>query len=139
YFVWPLMLWAAWKLRTKLVLPVMLVGLCSFALNIWVVRFNATAAFYSPVTRFWELSAGSFLAVSSLPAYRSNILRETSAICAALLIIAALLVFNPTSQYPGWRALLPTLGTCLLITAGPKSFVNRVALANPLAVWFGLI
>jgi peptidoglycan/LPS O-acetylase OafA/YrhL len=139
YFVWPLMLWAAWKLRSKLVFPVILVGLFSFALNIWIVRFNATAAFYSPVTRFWELSAGSFLAVASLPQYRSNLLRETSAICGALLIIAALIALSPTNEYPGWRALMPTIGTCLLITAGPKSFVSRIALANPLVVWFGLI
>jgi peptidoglycan/LPS O-acetylase OafA/YrhL len=139
YIVWPLMLWVAWKLRTNLVFPVMLVGLFSFALNIWIVRFNASAAFYSPVTRFWELSAGSFLAVWCHPKYRSSLLRETSAICGALLIIAGLFVFSPATEYPGWRALAPTIGTCLLITAGPKSLVSRIALANPLAVWFGLI
>jgi peptidoglycan/LPS O-acetylase OafA/YrhL len=139
YFVWPVMLWGACKLRMNLVFPVLLVGLFSFALNIWIVRLNVSAAFYSPFTRFWELSAGSFLAMWCRPNYRSRLLRETSAICGALLIIAGLFAFSSAREYPGWRALVPTIGTCLLITAGPKSFVSRYVLAHPLAVWVGLI
>jgi peptidoglycan/LPS O-acetylase OafA/YrhL len=139
YFVWPLMLWVAWKLRMNLVFPILLVGLISFALNIWVVRFSTPAAFYSPFTRFWELSAGSFLAVWPRPKYQSSLLRETSAICGALLVVAGLFAFSSAREYPGWRALVPTIGACLLIMAGPKSFVSRNLLANPFAIWIGLI
>jgi hypothetical protein len=41
--------------------------------------------------------------------------------------------------FPGFWAILPTLGTVLLISAGPNAILNRSVLSNPLAVWFGKI
>ena len=41
--------------------------------------------------------------------------------------------------YPGWLALLPTLGTLLLISAGPAAWVNQALLSRRLWVGIGLI
>jgi SGNH domain (fused to AT3 domains) len=43
------------------------------------------------------------------------------------------------SAFPGWWALLPTLGTFLVISAGPGAWVNRRVLASRGLVWIGLI
>jgi hypothetical protein len=43
------------------------------------------------------------------------------------------------SKFPGWWALLPTIGAVLLISAGQKGWFNRNVLANPVFVWVGLI
>jgi hypothetical protein len=44
-----------------------------------------------------------------------------------------------TSKFPGWWALLPTLGGAFLILAGPNALVNRRILSNKILIWFGLI
>ncbi len=43
------------------------------------------------------------------------------------------------AAYPGWSALAPTIGTALLIAAGPKAWVNRRLLARRVPVFIGLI
>jgi peptidoglycan/LPS O-acetylase OafA/YrhL len=66
YIVWPLLLWFAWKQRLNLLTVTMVVVAISFSLNVNTVQNDATAAFYSPQTRFWELLAGSILAYITL-------------------------------------------------------------------------
>jgi peptidoglycan/LPS O-acetylase OafA/YrhL len=56
-----------------------------------------------------------------------------------LLLTAAIALFNQDMAFPGWRALLPTLGTTLLIWAGPHAWLNRKLLANHSVVFIGLI
>jgi hypothetical protein len=41
--------------------------------------------------------------------------------------------------FPGWWALLPTMGTFLVIAAGPEAWLNRRVLASRGLVWVGLI
>ena len=41
--------------------------------------------------------------------------------------------------FPGWWALMPVLGSALLIMVGPNSWVARKILSNRILVWFGLI
>ncbi|MDI1351624.1 MAG: acyltransferase family protein [bacterium] len=56
-----------------------------------------------------------------------------------LLIAAGLLLINDEKVYPGTWALLPTLGTTLVIAAGYDAWFNRNILANSWLVWVGLI
>jgi hypothetical protein len=41
--------------------------------------------------------------------------------------------------YPGWPALLPTVGAALIVAAGPATFFNRVLLGARVPVFIGLI
>ena len=50
---------------------------------------------------------------------------DVQALLGLTLIVAAAVGLNRTSLYPGWWALLPTLGTCLLISAGPSAGSDR--------------
>jgi len=54
------------------------------------------------------------------------------------LILLATLWSVESTRYPGWHALLPTVGTCLLIAAGPLPVINRALAWRPL-VALGLI
>lgn len=49
------------------------------------------------------------------------------------------MLLTKSNLFPGWWALLPTLGGALLIFAGPQAWVNQKILSNRLLVWFGLI
>lgn len=144
YIVWPVLLHVARKAgrRLGLLLVVMMVG--SFVLNLVLLPDHPVATFYSPLTRFWELLIGSTLAYVTLNDRRwlfegSTRIRNVKSITGAVLIGAAVLLLNAEQPFPGWRALVPTLGAYLLISAGPDAWLNRKILANPLMVWFGLI
>lgn len=46
---------------------------------------------------------------------------------------------NKDFSFPGKYALLPVVGSVLLISAGPKAWINHTILSNKVAIWFGLI
>lgn len=164
YIVWPLLLWFSWRQRLNLLTITVLVGIVSFCLNIGAIGTSAVTAFYSPQTRFWELLSGAVLAHVNLserkilpklwprldrwlgpivyakaPEANGNTLRNVlSALGLGLLVIAALLI-SKERHFPGWWALLPIIGTVLIISAGMHAWVNRVVLSNRALTWFGLI
>lgn len=140
YIVWPILLWAIWRFKTKflIVASVFLVG--SFVFNTHIVMNDPTAAFYSPISRAWELLAGSILAYLNRyrPSYQHAFL-HTQSILGFLLILAGFIFIHKSASFPGYWALMPVSGAVLLIAAGPSSVFNRYVLSNPLIVWIGLI
>lgn len=144
YLVWPLLLFLLRRHVRRILWMVLLIAVGSFALNVWAVNRDASAAFYLPPTRFWELMIGSVLAY--IHVYRpqhlfanggrfSNLL----AIGGAVLLAAALALLNEGRVFPGWWALLPTFGAALLIAAGPGTWINRTILSDRRLVFVGLI
>lgn len=148
YLVWPLMVWAAWKARLNALILIILVGGISFALNIFSVHSDSVGTFYSPQTRFWELLVGSLLAYANLhkhqyfPTWRETsgpTVRNVQSLTGLMLLVAAFALTTKNNQFPGWWALLPTVGAALIISAGPFAWLNRTILSGRLMVWFGLI
>jgi peptidoglycan/LPS O-acetylase OafA/YrhL len=140
YIVWPLLLVLLWKRRWNFTRVAWSIALVSFAFNVLSFPAHAQAAFYSPLSRFWELMIGGLLA-HALMCRTESITRYANAQSALgmVLIVAGLAFVNSERAFPGWWALLPTTGAALLISAGPLAWLNRVALSNPVAVWFGKI
>lgn len=142
YFVWPVLLFWARK-RSKW--PVLIgVFAISFAINIVLVSSQRETAFYSPLSRFWELLVGSSLAYAAR--YRgdhfprvSTRIRDLASLAGAALIGGAVLRMNSEAPFPGWRALAPTVGASLIIAAGYNAWFNRKVLSNVFMVWVGLI
>ena len=46
---------------------------------------------------------------------------------------------NSSSVFPSGWALIPVIGTVLIIISGSGSWINRILLMNPVSIWFGLI
>ena len=141
YIVWPLLLVIAHRFNFKNLKAILLLAFVSFTLNVYRVNSNVTSAFYLPQTRFWELLIGSILAYLSLYKNKSSTssVNNLKAIVGALLIILAISFIDKNKMFPGWWALLPTLGAFLLISAGAKAWINRYILANRATVFIGLI
>jgi peptidoglycan/LPS O-acetylase OafA/YrhL len=55
------------------------------------------------------------------------------------MIVAAIFGLDRSMAFPGWWALLPVIGTVLLIAAGPTAWINRNIFAHPACVYIGLI
>ncbi|MGO4309939.1 acyltransferase family protein [Pseudomonas sp. KB_15] len=164
YIFWPVIMWAAWKKQLNLLtIAVLLLG-ASFALNMEYIRENPAFTFYMPQTRCWELLIGSVLAYLSLykisafdkafkavdqflaavilkpiPVESGQTIRNVLSFIGLGLIAYGLATITKDDQFPGWRAIFPTVGTALIIAAGSRSWLNRSILSNKLMVWVGLI
>jgi peptidoglycan/LPS O-acetylase OafA/YrhL len=165
YIIWPLLIYLGYNRKFNLLILGLAITAGSFAFNVSTVHENFVQSYYSPITRFWELSLGSLLAYASLhrisfieavkkiipiplrQASNNDVsqlaLKErcsnTQSFLGILLIGGAVLVINKNREFPGWWALLPTVGTYLIISGGPKAWFNRMVLSHPILVWFGLI
>jgi peptidoglycan/LPS O-acetylase OafA/YrhL len=112
----------------------------TFALACFWVRRNPTAAFFFAPLRAWELLFGAILSQRYLPAIDGKVQRELAALAGLLLILVPSLRYTSETPFPGLAALLPCLGTGLLIAAGEtgSSLVGRVLAWRPF-VFVGLI
>jgi peptidoglycan/LPS O-acetylase OafA/YrhL len=142
YVAWPLLLWWSSRRGITLARVIAVTALLSFCINVAGVASHPTSTFYSPLSRAWELLLGASLATPWLAklARRTPLWQLTTASAAGLiLIVVATLWLKSDHQFPGWWALLPTLGACLIIAAGPTGWVNRSILARSPMVAIGLI
>jgi peptidoglycan/LPS O-acetylase OafA/YrhL len=140
YIVWPLVLALAWRRRGSIPAVIATLAAGSFALGLVLTATAPTLAFYLPLSRGWELMAGGLLAWALLARgalfERGADLRSA---LGALLLAAGVLVISASQPFPGAWALLPVLGTVLLISGGPRAWLNRRLLAHPAAVLVGRI
>jgi peptidoglycan/LPS O-acetylase OafA/YrhL len=164
YIVWPLLLWLAHKQKISLLLVTIIFAVVSFVLNIKGVDKDAVATFYSPVTRFWELLCGSILAWTHLYAGANSAAAKTKfdawlvsvfyrkkpdpegetlsnvySFTGLTLLAVGFWHINKKFSFPGIWAIVPVLAAVLIISAGPRAWLNRAILSNKVVVWFGLI
>lgn len=146
YIVWPWLIALCWRSRLRLWLALLSVAVLSLLACLWWTPRDATAAFYAPYTRFWELLAGSALAYwavlraqSGRAAPPPTWLANSLSFAGLALMAASCLWLDKSQPFPGWRAALPVLGAVLVVAAGQASWLNRYVLSNRLMVGIGLI
>lgn len=144
YLVYPLVLWALWRLRASPLLCLGALTAISFVTCLVGTHADPAQAFYLPHTRMWELLAGATLAAqASTAASRTQPsapgTKHVQSLAGLGLILVGLMTITEGNHFPGWLATLPVVGAVLLIHAGPQAWVNRRVLAHPLATWIGLI
>ena len=139
YIFWPVLVAYTWRRHRSFLSLTAVIGFLSFGSNIYLTQIHTSAAFYLPVSRFWELMLGGLLAYTAL--HRPELLHRHYQLRSSLGVgmLVAGLVFVDRSAFPGWWALLPTLGSFLIIAAGPDAWANRLVLASRPMVWVGLI
>lgn len=147
YLVWPLLVAVLFR-RTRHAFVIMVsLAMCSMVTSVALSELRTSHAFYSPLTRFWELFAGALLsyvrlfhpsALKRCCATNINI-REVMATLGGILVLVAVCFLNIDVPFPGWRAGLPVLGAVLLISSGSSAWINSRVLSSPMLVWFGTI
>ena len=100
----------------------------------------ATATFYLPMTRAWELLLGTILSLKVFPAITSRYWRNSASAIGLFMIIAAAFAYDVSTPFPGIAALMPCIGAAFIIAAGQhgSSLVGRLLSSKPL-VFIGLI
>jgi peptidoglycan/LPS O-acetylase OafA/YrhL len=117
-----------------------LVTLITLAAASYLVLYRAHVVFFWTPFRVWELAIGGWLAVAKLPDIAAPPARCVVAALGIGMILAAGVLLDSNTVYPGHAALLPCLGASLVIWAGTKSnAVSTALLANRPMVFIGLI
>jgi peptidoglycan/LPS O-acetylase OafA/YrhL len=119
------------------------IAAASFGVSLMIFFGYKEWAFYSPISRAWELLAGGIVANWYVErpereyrgfAQGANVL----ATIGLVAIVGAAIGLDRNSWFPGPYALLPVLGAVLIIVT-PNSLVNRILLSNRPMVLIGLI
>lgn len=138
YLVWPFLLYLAWKRGFSLASAAAVLAVVSMVANIALIDHHRSAAFFLPMSRRWELSIGAMLTLTGFTA-KGKTAANLSALAGLALIGASVVVLDEASFFPGWWALLPTVGAALVMWAGPQAAFNKQVLASRVFVWLGLI
>jgi peptidoglycan/LPS O-acetylase OafA/YrhL len=156
YVVWPVLLIGAAALlrltgrrlhRAHLALLVALIGMPSLAWSVWLTQDNPERAYFVTTTRLWELAVGAAVAVALAGRHAGVPSRTGRGVAGGLaalglgLVVGCAVLLPETAWWPGAWALLPTVGTALLIVAGwiaPSHTIGRILGWRPLVVIGGL-
>jgi len=148
YFLYPMLfilalsLWRRVPRAGRLTALLVLVILVSFSFSVVETSSDATAAYFSPLTRAWELAFGGLLAVvgPSLMKLPSRVAVGLAWVGATCLLTAAFL-YGASTAYPGYDVALPVLGAGAVIaggTAAPRLGTELVLGRRPFQ-WLGNI
>jgi peptidoglycan/LPS O-acetylase OafA/YrhL len=147
YLFFPLLCALFFRMKSKWSLPAAFaaVATLSMIINLAFVSRYADASFYLPFSRLWELFMGAGLALyvqRSIHTWESHLNpagRNLLGIAGLAMLAGSVFGINSLEPFPGWVALLPTVGTALVIFAGPLAWTNRTILSWRPAVIVGLI
>lgn len=135
YIIYPLVLVGLSKLglnRLPYAICILFIG--SFSWSVYKSYVDPNYAFYLLPSRAWEMMLGGLAFYLSrtdfLDRYKNNIFY-----IGLTLILLAIFVYDPETRWPGVAALLPTLGTGLVIYAGKNNIFLSNIVAQKLGDW----
>ncbi|MFE6650257.1 acyltransferase family protein [Nocardioides sp. NPDC057772] len=112
------------RARRFLLAAIALITLTSFAWSVVHTPGDATAAYFSSLTRAWELGIGAALAILVTSGRvmqqlaRASWTRELLVLGGLAAIVVACLAYDEATPFPGYQAALPVLGSAAVILAG---------------------
>lgn len=120
-----------WKIITS-------IFFISLFLSIVLVATDRTAAYFAPYSRFWEMLAGVLLAL-----FAAKKIEHTSypflPFAGLTMIIVAVFMYTTATPFPGVAAVVPVLGTVLILSGNRENWLNRRFLATKIPVFIGKI
>ncbi len=134
YLIWPLFLMLVfrfWKDKAGHILTGLI--FVSLLYSQFLCVSSPKVAFYMLHSRAWELAFGGVLAVTDFPVLKSRTLINLLAAAGLALVMAGFAFLESKTQFPGIHAVLPVLGTVLMLYSGrsEESFLFRVLSWKP--------
>jgi peptidoglycan/LPS O-acetylase OafA/YrhL len=147
YVLFPLFLMLMWRFRKRWILSsFMVIAAISLLAAQWGAYNAPSATFFLLSTRGWELAIGASIAFYFL--YRTKTIHtllshkfvdETLSLAGLLMIGYAVFAYNEHVPFPSFYALIPTVGTGLIILFSSSQTVVGRLLSTKLLVGIGLI
>jgi len=143
YIIFPIFLMLIWRLGKRWILiSLSSAFMASLALAQYGAYARPSAAFFLLPTRSWELLIGAFSAfyLSSLNRTEfSKRLSEIGGWSGVILIFAAVFAYGKETPFPSFYALVPTIGTVLVILFATQQTIVGKFVGNRVFVAVGLI
>lgn len=143
YILFPLFIMSTWRFgKSKIILSLVLFFVASLSVAQWAAYKHPDAAFYLLPTRGWEILLGAFSAFIFNHKKKlavSHITEQILGLTGLALIFYSIFVFDSDTPFPGFYALVPTVGTLLIILFAKKNTLAAKLLSNNLVVGVGLI
>lgn len=143
YIFFPILILLAWRFGKRgMVAMLSLIALGSFILCLWASQNKPGAAFFLLPTRIWELAVGAltaFYCFKNKLKTDHGLLGEALSIAGLLLIVVSFLTYSSAIAFPGFYALVPTLGAALLILFATSATRVGRFLSSSLMVGIGLV
>ena len=133
YLLWPLIMLITvfvsskikLNLRKTVTVLLILIFIGSLTASIIKTANNPAGAYFVTYTRMWELAIGGLLACTlpfiRLPKYGQIVL----SIAGLAMIMSSALLYTKLTPFPGYTALLPTVGVTFLLLAGARSATDE--------------
>ena len=149
YVLFPLFLMLFWRLGKRWILILLAVvfvaSLCvaqSLTHSQWGSLAKTAASFFLLPTRGWELLIGAFAAFYLSKANRTEFSRcvgEVGGWVGVALILYSVFAYSKATPFPGFYALVPTVGTVVIILFATQQTTVGNFLGNKAFVGVGLI
>ena len=134
YLLWPALLlflagawgWQGRKCQLSHLAPgLAVVALASLSLGLWWTSTSPRLGFYLMPARAWQFALGGLVSLLAARITTEALLRPSHALLfrwtpwlGISAILLAGVLFDRSTHYPGWHALLPSLGTAAILLVG---------------------
>lgn len=139
YIVLPLLFIALASARTSFLWTLGAIWFASLIACIWLTRSHPEATFFLFPFRAWELLSGVLLAIYMNERGNRSELPASLSYVGLLLLMAGFFEISSGAQFPGFWALLPVIGTVLLLLDNRATNPVNKVLSKALPVFFGKI
>ncbi|HEY7591570.1 MAG TPA: acyltransferase family protein [Actinophytocola sp.] len=122
YLFWPLLLIALFKLRRRAaqLVGMALVGGASLAYSVYLTAHSPNEAYFVTPVRVWEFALGAIVALAGTRLALPRFMSGYGTLAGLSMIIASAVYYGDRTPFPGYLALVPTLGTALVIVDGNR-------------------
>jgi peptidoglycan/LPS O-acetylase OafA/YrhL len=139
YIIWPILLLIIFKFcKNQVILVLSLYTGLSFIYSIFSIYRNSKFAFYFPLCRFWEMAIGGIIAHKNIK-ISSSFANNMLSFVALITILVSSFTLDEQNLFPGFWALIPTLGAACIIQANYESIINKYLLSSKPFVLIGKI
>lgn len=125
YVLYPVLVMGLYRVlgahRSKIAL--LALAAISLAASAWLSKTHPVFAFYMLPTRAWEMIAGGLVFLFPLTLGRRT--RLSFEVAGLLAILVSVMVFSEDDLWPGYLALVPVIGTMLVIYSNSQSIFSR--------------
>ncbi|MBW2939739.1 acyltransferase family protein [Zhongshania aquimaris] len=140
YIFYPLALYVAFKyFRQHMLKIVVVITILAFFFSIWAGPLYPKANFYFAPTRAWQLFIGAIAAVLLYSKGGESNENNLLSFIGLMMICGAVFFLDRSMLYPSYNALLPSVGTFLIIMYGGGNTIAGYVLRSKPLVFVGLM
>ena len=139
YILFPLILLYTYKKKKEhIIFVLVLLGMVSLIMSQFFVESDQKAlAFFASPTRFFQFIIGGVIAIGIQKNHLGKSVNDMLGVLGLLILGATVYSYTPSTPFPGINALLPSVGTALIIFSGLNANYTTRMLSNPLLKWIG--